>query len=340
MKLSVLKALLVLLLGVIPYLGYADVPGTISFQGYLSDDLGKPVNGTTDITFSMPGTAWVELHTGVPVKRGVFSVQLGSQTPFAGEVDFSEMPQWLEIEVNGASRTVPLSSVPYAFHAQTVAQDNDTLSELSCANGQVAKSEGSSWVCADSADTKDEPADTSGWVPMGTAMRYLDDKPVIRFQGYLSDAEGKPVEETTDMTFSIPGTVWIERHLNVPVNQGAYNVQLGLKMSLAEIDFSKGPQLLQIEANDVSQTVPLSSSVPYAFHAKTVELDSFSRCRICILYGDFGGNSGRRMMCTKLQDGADSGFMTLLGDVNYDDVLKMTFRCDGGPSGVWDDWDH
>jgi len=121
MKLSVLKALLVLLLGVIPYLGYADVPGTISFQGYLSDDSGKPVNGTTDITFSMPGTAWVELHTGVPVKRGVFSVQLGSQTPFAGEVDFSEMPQWLEIEVNSASRTVPLSSVPYAFHAQTVA---------------------------------------------------------------------------------------------------------------------------------------------------------------------------------------------------------------------------
>lgn len=60
----------------------------------------------------------------------MLSVQLGSQTPFAGEV---------EIEVNDASNTAQLSSVPYAFHAQTVGQDNDTLKALSCASGQMAK---------------------------------------------------------------------------------------------------------------------------------------------------------------------------------------------------------
>ena len=52
------------------------------------------------------------------------------------------------------------------------------------------------------------------------------------------------------------------------------------------------------------------------------------------------GESGKRMMCTKMRDGAYSGRMNLVGDVNDDDVFEMRFKCDDGPSGVWDDWDH
>jgi len=122
MKISVLTALFVILPGIMPC-GYAEIPDTINFQGYLSDPSGNPVEGATDIRFSIPGTLWVEEHTGVLVKQGVFSVQLGSQMPLAG-VDFSQGPGWLEIEVNGTSQTVPLSSVPYAFHAKTVEQGN------------------------------------------------------------------------------------------------------------------------------------------------------------------------------------------------------------------------
>ena len=149
MKTSILKMLFVLLLGVVPYLSYAEVPGTISFQGYLADDAGTPVNGPTDITFSIPGTDWNEQHFGVSVNNGVFSVMLGNQVSLAN-IDFGQVLQ-LHIVVNGISQSIPISSVPYAFHAKTVEHDSDTLRALSCSSGQVAGWNGSDWVCADNA---------------------------------------------------------------------------------------------------------------------------------------------------------------------------------------------
>jgi hypothetical protein len=118
MKTHVFKALVVLLLGVMPYFGYADVPGTMSYQGYLLDASGKPIEGTADMTFSIPGTAWTETHTGMPVKQGVFGVLLGRKNSLAS-VDWSQ-PRLLRVEYNGTSQVMPLSSVPYAFHAKTV----------------------------------------------------------------------------------------------------------------------------------------------------------------------------------------------------------------------------
>ncbi len=125
MKLYVFKTLFVLLLGILPYLSYAEVPGIISFQGYLTDD-ATPVNGPTDMIFSIPGTAWTEQHLEVPVKQGLFNLLLGKQTSFA-EVDFSKELK-VHIEVNGISHIMPMSSVPYAFHAQTV----DSLKQRDC----------------------------------------------------------------------------------------------------------------------------------------------------------------------------------------------------------------
>ncbi len=147
MKKSALKALFVLLLGIMPFVGYADVPGTITFQAHLSDASGNQVQGATDITFFIPGTDWTEQHYGVSVNKGVFSVLLGNQMSLAN-VDFSQVLQ-LHIEVNGISQTIPISSVPYAFHANTV--EHDTLNSLSCTSGQVAEWNGSRWNCADKA---------------------------------------------------------------------------------------------------------------------------------------------------------------------------------------------
>jgi hypothetical protein len=128
MKLHVLKTLFVLLLGILPYLSYAEVPGIISFQGYLTDETATPVNGPTDMIFSIPGTAWTEQHSEVPVSQGLFSLLLGKQTSFTeAEVDFSKELK-VHIEVNGISHIMPMSSVPYAFHAQTV----DSLKQRDC----------------------------------------------------------------------------------------------------------------------------------------------------------------------------------------------------------------
>lgn len=142
------KLLLVLLLGMMP-LGYAEVPGTMSYQGYLLDSSGNPVEGTIEVTFSIPNTTWTEQHSGISVKQGVFNVLLGSQTSLVG-IDFSQASQ-LHIDVNGTSQlNVPMSSVPFAFHAKTVALDS--LNSLTCAKDQVAKWNGNAWACADDAE--------------------------------------------------------------------------------------------------------------------------------------------------------------------------------------------
>jgi len=83
----------------------------------------------------------------VQVNQGVFAVLLGNQTSLVG-VDFNQASQ-LRIEVNGISKLVELSSVPAAILAQKVVQDSDTLKALGCASGQLAKSTGSNWECAD-----------------------------------------------------------------------------------------------------------------------------------------------------------------------------------------------
>ncbi len=149
-------ALIVLLLGVMPLLGYAASPNTISFQGQLLDAEGNPVNSTTNVTFSIPGTDWKETHTNVPIQEGMFGVMLGSQTNLDG-VDFSQMSQ-LQFKADGVSQTVNISSVPHAFHAKTVGQT--TLGSLSC-GGQVSATQwtGSQWKCVDWASLKGEKGD-------------------------------------------------------------------------------------------------------------------------------------------------------------------------------------
>jgi len=87
----ILKTLSVLLLGIMPYLAYAEVPSTITFQGYLLDEESRPVEGESTIAFSIPGTGWTEHHP-VQITQGVFSVVLGEQMGFEEFVDFTLMP--------------------------------------------------------------------------------------------------------------------------------------------------------------------------------------------------------------------------------------------------------
>ena len=143
-----------LLLCLMPLLGYAATPNTISFQGQLLDTNGDPVNTTTNITFSIPGTTWTETHGNVPIQDGMFGVLLGSINAFGNQVDFSQV-SGLQFSADGVSpQTVPISSVPHAFHAKTVEQV--TLGSLSCGQASAAKWSGSQWICVDWASLKGE----------------------------------------------------------------------------------------------------------------------------------------------------------------------------------------
>ena len=112
-------------------------PGIITYQGSLTTPNGDPqASGTYDMEFKLWGAAsggtmyWMESHGGVNavvVTNGVFSVNLGSITPFPGGL-FSQTPAlWLEVaaDVDGNgmatdeiySPRVQFTAPPYAFHS-------------------------------------------------------------------------------------------------------------------------------------------------------------------------------------------------------------------------------
>ncbi len=77
-------------------LAHAQLPQTISYQGYLSTVGGLPVHDSSyTITFKLYNVAsggsalWTEAHSNVSTAKGTFSVILGSVTPLTG-VDFNQ----------------------------------------------------------------------------------------------------------------------------------------------------------------------------------------------------------------------------------------------------------
>ncbi len=109
---------------------YAAVPGQVSFQGKVNDDVGTPIEGTFSVDFNMytvpiGGTAvWTETQS-VEFRSGLFLVQLGSVV---------EIPQnfytggtfYIEMVVGGETlgERKPMVSVPYAFRA-AIADSSD-----------------------------------------------------------------------------------------------------------------------------------------------------------------------------------------------------------------------
>ena len=128
------KRFLISLLGVlslliIPFTGYAAVPQTVNYQGYLTDSGGTPVDGTVQMTFKIYNVAtggialWTETQSNVAVSDGIYSVVLGSVTPINLAFDTQ---YYLGVEVETDGEMTPrqaLTSVPYAF----MADDADTV---------------------------------------------------------------------------------------------------------------------------------------------------------------------------------------------------------------------
>ncbi len=334
MKPYVLKALFVLLLGMMPYLSYADVPGTITFQAHLSDASGNQVQGATDITFFIPGTDWTEQHYGVSVNKGVFSVLLGNQMSLAN-VDFSQVLQ-LHIEVNGISQTIPISSVPYAFHANTV--EHDTLNSLSCTSGQVAEWNGSSWNCADKAGgvegsqgPQGENGDQGEKGDTGTKGEKGDKgEPGSQGVAGSTGSQGPKGENGNSGPQGVAGTTGSQGPKGDSGPQG-----------VAGKTGSQGPKGENGNTGPQGVSGKTGAQGPKGDKGEKGSPGDFSHCRICIYYADMNGKSDlRRMMCTRMIDGHHSGRMNLLGLVGDDDLLEIKFKCDGGDSGVWNDWDH
>lgn len=101
-------------------------PSTITYQGLLYDDSNELITATENIKFdiylSEAGglSQWTETHNNINVVKGMFSVELGSVTPF-GSLDFSQ-ELWLEITVSGntLSPRISFNASSYAMAASNL----------------------------------------------------------------------------------------------------------------------------------------------------------------------------------------------------------------------------
>ena len=128
----VMTLLGVLIMAVLPVTGFGEVPHQINYQGYLTDDLGEPLEGDYVMLFSIYDvstggtTLWWEEQT-VAVANGIFNVQMGQDptgNPFP--TDLFDGQRWLGVAVGLDAEMTPrqpLTSVAFALKAENA----DTL---------------------------------------------------------------------------------------------------------------------------------------------------------------------------------------------------------------------
>ena len=102
------------------------VPSQLNYQGYLSNASDTSAfEGTVDMTFRIYNAPtsgivlWAEVHSNVPVVRGLFSVNLGENTAipmgvFDGSIRYLE----IEVESEALSPRKKLVSVGYGYRSQ------------------------------------------------------------------------------------------------------------------------------------------------------------------------------------------------------------------------------
>ena len=105
-----------------------EIPQTINYQGYLTDDQGNPVDENKSITFKIYNEAsevWSETQP-VAVSDGLFNVILGQSTPI--ELGSGSGQCYLGLTIDGEELTPrqPLVSVPFALRSD----DADKLDGL------------------------------------------------------------------------------------------------------------------------------------------------------------------------------------------------------------------
>ncbi len=237
----------------------AEVPETISYQGYLEDSDGNPLNETVSMVLKIYDAdetdviKWTETLSNVDVIDGIFNVILGETTPIG--TDVAEGERYLGVTVGGNAEMTPrqkLNSVAFAIRAgvaESVADgaikaENIALGAITAekmADGSV-----SSVKLAPSAVTGDKLA------PNAITSEKISDKAVSKEK--LSEY----VQQKLEQGGSLPATV---ATLNVTeklkVGQNSINLgttSSGLPNSIATSSGS-GDLLVQSESGNNQNTI-------------------------------------------------------------------------------------
>jgi len=155
-----LEIAVVLLLAVLASGPAAGVVGEVSYQGLLLDDLGDPITGPVDLSFSLWDQAengselWNEDHLDVDVLDGVYSVSLGSIATLTPAL-LAGGSLYLEVAVESETLAPRqrLLAVPYAIRAgvaESVVSGSITAASLgeACSAGEALVETGSGWACS------------------------------------------------------------------------------------------------------------------------------------------------------------------------------------------------
>lgn len=127
----------------------------ITYQGQLQDG-SAPYDGPP---LGMEFRLFDHWSSGDIVGPQIFIADVSvSDGLFQVELDFGDVydqPLWLEVEVDGQvlSPRQRITAAPVAVRTLNVPEGADTLADLNCSSGEIAKWDGNEWVCAPDEDT-------------------------------------------------------------------------------------------------------------------------------------------------------------------------------------------
>ncbi len=149
------------------------------------------------------------------------------------------------------------------------------------------------------------------------SIATADVPPMMRYQGFLTDESGEPLNDTLSMTFTIyddlyEGAVWwTETQPEVAVNNGLFNVLLGSVNPIEDTVFAGPERWLGITVAPAPEVVPRTRlvTVPYAFRAATVDRATGGLISGDIFQADFEGDT----ICEFSGFGTGGGFIGTYG---------------------------
>ncbi|MEJ2703618.1 MAG: hypothetical protein P8Z79_14365 [Sedimentisphaerales bacterium] len=206
----------------------AEVPGSMNYQGYLTNDAGNPVaDSLYNVTFKIYDETntklWEESHQ-IATSGGLFSVQLGSNgSPLNADV-FNHSECWLGITVGTDPEISPrtqLNTVPYSFKAGNV-QSEDIINEPG-----VAAYSGAFYVYLNDLDYTTLCSLTINCPAEGFVMAVAHGR-IATLPQHTMGTKSYAVVGISDTPNSLPGNQDLDFQIDSAAPSGTYSIPFGM----------------------------------------------------------------------------------------------------------------